>query len=507
MLITGCVASSFSATPVVPWPTQGWPTSTPEAQGLHAARLVQLLDFIRKQDANVHSVLIVRHGYLVLEAYFYPFTAGDKHDLYSATKSVTSALVGIAIKDGRIDGVEHPVLDFFHDRAVGLRDARKEAMRLEDLLTMRSGLRWNEEGLRHSSLANSINRMTASPDAVQFVLDQPMEADPGQTFNYNSGASHLLSAIVQETTGKNTLAYARERLFAPLGISDVTWMADPQGIPYGSGSLSLTPRDMAKFGYLYLRDGNWDGQEIVPAMWVKASRTAQVTVDTAQSYGYQWWVLPSGAYEAQGWGSQHILVQPSLDLVVVFTGGMEDILFSRELLDLFIVPAIEGAGPLPPDAEGQAQLAARVSAAGAAPAAQPVSTLPATAQAISGKPYVITDGGAWRGFTLAFPGGTEAQIELVLGERRLVLAVGLDGVYRLTTVPDVGTVALYGAWQDDKTFVFEQQIVGQADRLETRYTFDGDVVEIWSRSYIEGATQTLHGKWPCRNAQAARRRG
>jgi CubicO group peptidase (beta-lactamase class C family) len=168
-----------------------------------------------------------------------------------------------------LQSVNHPVLDLFADRQVANLDARKKAMTLEHLLTMSSGLEWPESGNAYTTLDNPYIRMMRSPDWVQFVLDRPMVQQPGATFNYNSGASHLLSAIVQKTSRLSTLAFAHEYLFKPLGITDVVWGTDAAGIAVGGSDLRLTPRDMARFGYLYLKDGVWEGQLmdsfIVPA--------------------------------------------------------------------------------------------------------------------------------------------------------------------------------------------------------------------------------------------------
>jgi len=298
---TSVPALSAIALPLEPyWPTQGWRTSTPEQQGMDSAQLIQMLDAVTARRLDIHSILIIRHGYLVAEVYYGSNSPTLKHELYSVTKSFTSALVGIAIQKGHIAGVSQPVLDLFADRQVANVDARKKAMTLEHLLTMSSGLDWPESGSAYTTTANPYVGMMRSPNWVQFVLDRPMAQPPGAVFNYNSGASHLLSAIVQKTTGTSTLAFARENLWKPLGITDVAWGADTSGIAVGGSDLRLTPRDMAKLGYLYLRGGVWDGQQIVPAEWVKTSTTKHITSGNAGlDYGYQWWIWPDG-FAAQG---------------------------------------------------------------------------------------------------------------------------------------------------------------------------------------------------------------
>ncbi len=251
--------------------------------------LAEMMDYLQEQNGfNIHSLLIIRNGHVVTDAYFYPFAQSRSlHDLASATKSFTSTLIGIAIAQGYIESVEQPVLDFFPESSVANLDANKSAMTLEDLLTMRSGFQCSGEA--------SVREMMASPDWSQFTLDLPMAAEPGTRYVYCSPNSHLLSAIIQETTGMSALAFAQEHLFRPLGVSDVIWPTDPQGNNWGWGDLKLAPHDMAKLGYLFLNEGRWDGQQVVSAAWAKAATSGG-------SYGYQWWLKPSGAYFATGGG-------------------------------------------------------------------------------------------------------------------------------------------------------------------------------------------------------------
>jgi CubicO group peptidase (beta-lactamase class C family) len=348
------------------WPTQGWPTSTPEQQGMDSAQLVQMLDAVAAKKLNIHSILIIRHGYLVAEVHYGSTSPTVKHELYSATKSFTSALIGIAIQKGFIDGVNRSVLDFFTDRLVANLDDRKKAITLEHLLTMSSGLDWPESGKAYTTTDNPYVGMMRSPDWVQFALDRPMAEQPGAVFNYNSGGSHLLSAIIQETTGIGTLAFATENLFKPLGITDVYWGADASGLAVGGSDLRLTPRDMAKFGYLYLRNGVWEGRKIVPAEWVKASTVEQIeTTDDELGYGYQWWVYPDGSFCAHGLGGQYIFVHPGQDLVVVFTSWLtgSDTEQPPALMNSFIVPAARSARPLQENPAALAQLKERIESA------------------------------------------------------------------------------------------------------------------------------------------------
>ena len=294
--------------------------------------LAQMVEAIKKQDLKVDSVLVIRHGYIVAENYFSK-GQGDPHVLFSCTKSFVSALVGIAMAKGYIKGVDQPVGNFFPGRTFAQSDPRKQAMTLENLLTMTSGLDWTEGDPVYI-------QMVRSADWVQFVLDKPVVEEPGRHFNYCSGCSHVLSAIVQGTTGTPTLDFARANLFGPLGITRVDWQSGSNRVANGGWGLSLTSRDMAKLGYLYLNGGVWDGQQVVPAGWVKTSVEKHVATGGALDYGYQWWTYPAlDAYTARGRGGQLIFVIPRLDMVVVFTANLNDDKALFDLIEKYIVPA------------------------------------------------------------------------------------------------------------------------------------------------------------------------
>lgn len=327
--------------------------STPEEQGMDSDVLVRMFDYIAEQDAEVHSVLIVRNGYLVTEAYFVPYRQSRKHPVLSCTKSFLSALIGIAIEEGYLD-VDNNVLDFFPDRVVANDDPRKRAMTVEHLLRMRSGLDWPESSVSYSSSNNVLWQMMSSNDWEQFVLDRPMIAEPGARFNYSTGDPQLLAAVLEEATGMSTQEFARTHLFEPLGVSSRhwSWQSAPEGVSFGGGGLSITPRAMAKFGYLYLEDGVWNGQQIIPTDWVATSVAGPY-------YGYQWWRLGNGGYAALGYKGQRIAVLPHLEMVVVITGEFSGTT-SGYLVDAFIIPAARSSDPLPENPEGLALLESRI---------------------------------------------------------------------------------------------------------------------------------------------------
>lgn len=232
------------------WPTDGWRSSTPEAQGMDSEKLALAFDYVRLHQIPIHSLLIVRNGYVVLDAYFFPFQAGQMHDAASVTKSVTSTLIGIAIAEHKLNSVQQPVLSLFPERKFDNHDNRKNRITIEHLLSMTSGLDCHVD---HGEI--TLREMMQSKDWVQFMLDRPIVAEPGSKFEYCSGGMHLLSGIISQSTGTSALQFARRELFRPLGIDDIGWPSDPQGVSYGWGDLHLHPRDMAKIGYLWLNKG------------------------------------------------------------------------------------------------------------------------------------------------------------------------------------------------------------------------------------------------------------
>jgi len=237
---------------------------------------------------------------------------------------VTSALVGIAIAEGKLPGVRAKAMPFFADFRIA-PDPRRDRMTIADILTMRTGIRWDEESTDYTDPRNNCAAMEATEDWVRYVLEQPMAEEPGRVFVYNSGATELLSYLLQKTTGKAADEYARERLFAPLGI-DSYWKRTPKGLADTEGGLYLSPRDLAKIGFLYLHDGIWDGRRILPADWVRDSvRERTKANEPPFGYGYQWWTIPEesgkpAAFLAWGYGGQLLIVVPGLDLISVFTG-------------------------------------------------------------------------------------------------------------------------------------------------------------------------------------------
>ena len=456
------------------WPTQAWRTSTPEQQGMDSEKLARMLENIK---TSLHSLLIIRHGTIVTEAYFYPFRQNDQHMLVCATKSILSALTGIALNQGYISDIDQRLLDFFPQRIPADNDSRKASITLKHLLANKSGL---------GSTDKAYFEMMQSNDWLQSALDLPMSAEPGDRFNYLSINSYLLSAVLKAKIDQGGEAFAQKNLLEPLGISDAYWGTDPDGrlIP---SDLQLSTRDMAKLGYLYLHQGAWDGRQIVPTEWITASTQAQ---PGSGGYGYQWWVWPFG-YAAQGGWGQCIFVIPEQDMVVVSTGGGTDSSPFCSNTSLYItsdiIPAVTSPEPLPENLQAAAHLESLSDQLGKPPAPQPVSPLPAIASALTGKTFLLEENAlGWQAFALEFQEPV-AQLTLLFNNQPHKLTIGLDNVYRITAAEQVATlhygitlrgpVALKGVWQDETTFsVMAQFLNGNA--LDLRFTFDQDNMKL-----------------------------
>ncbi len=325
-----------------------WETSTPEQQKMNAGLLNNMTEFIQDEGIPVHSVLVIRNDFLVYEEYFSGFSEERRHELWSCTKSVTSALIGIAIDKGYF-ALDDLVLDLFPNKTFQNVDERKQRLSVKHLLTMSTGLEWAGD-------TEYVAMGSSETDWVQYILDKPMVAEPGDVFNYHTGGSHVLSALIQTTTGNTTLEFAQKYLFEPVGIESASWIVDNQDfrITRGGEGLYMTPRDMARFGLLYLHDGSWNGKQVIPKEWIEASTKSCVLTDRPWphfNYGYQFWTYPSiklngqsfnNFFAARGLYEQLIYVFPESDLVVVFTSHVTNYNLPGPdyLLYEFILPAI-----------------------------------------------------------------------------------------------------------------------------------------------------------------------
>jgi len=467
------------------WPTREWLESTPEEQGMDSSALAKLVT--NGASRGFDSLLVVRHGRIVTEAYYAPYTAEIPHQIHSSTKAIISTLIGMLFKDGVLDRVDHPVLEFFADRRIANVDSRKNAITIQNLLDMTSGFDW-DQGIDDGKEPTLIN-MTLSSNWTQFILDCPMTHAPGEVFNYADANPNLASAIITRLSGKLAEDYAREKLFGPLGITNWHWDRDPQGLTVGAWTLTMLPRDMAKIGYLYLHHGEWEGRQLLPAGWADVLNHPLVDMrasfDRSLRYSNFFWVFPERrVYMAVGWHGQLIAVFPDLDVVVVVTAHK----FVRfgDVID-GVSGAIKSESALPPSPT-EVKLLANAIKEVAVEKPTAASPAPELASAVSGKAYKFPDNPLrLKSFTLfltdahpryEFEVNLRLPINMYNVSGTYAAQLGLDGAYRKSAPRLWGAnpghiTAAKGTWLNGQTFEIDSQDLGFGGMSKYLLSFNG----------------------------------
>ena len=470
------------------------PTDTPESQGFDSDALASFIQGI--EGMGVDSLLVIRNGVMILDAYFYPYLGDRPHDVASVTKTVTSTLTGIAIDQGFLQGVDQQVMpvfaaDYPDIPAVG----GKEDITFEHLLTLTSGLDCG------ASDGASLLQMLSSADWVRHVLERDMISPPGTTYVYCSPAVHLLAAALIKPSGQNALEFAEQYLFSPLGIDDTDWHwpLDPQGIVHGWGDLQLHPHAMARFGQMFLNQGMWDQTQVVSSQWVE--RATQ-----PQPWRYLWWQPPffENAYAAAGRGGQHIIVQPDRNLVVVATGSLDiDLWWAPDFLDTLVSDVA-----LPPNPDAYQRLMTAINEATMPPAPlDPVPTLPPTAMDVSGRVYAL-DANQFgvRCYAVHFDSAnpSEATVDLTMQGQdgtfeEFSLPVGMDGVPRFSDIEPRGfQVGMVGEWATPNRFDLLYDDLGGVNHLSVLSSFGASATDV-AIDFIDRtgyfATQSVSGYW------------
>jgi CubicO group peptidase (beta-lactamase class C family) len=347
----------------------GWVTDSVQAVGLDSIPLENMMNFVNSSNDvyDIHSILIIKNGRLVFEEYFRGFTfnaaepnncMGDYilYDRYfadslcSVTKTFTGALVGIAIDHGFIKNENERLFSYFQDYSDLNDDERKDRIEIRHLLSNTSGLYWPEWDSDPMDPQNPIPGMWRAADPIRFILDRAMVYEPGVMFNYNGGNTNLLGEIVKRASGSNADQFSRQYLFRPLGVTDLRWIYFPNGMIFTSGDLYLRPRDMAKFGQLFLNGGEWNGTRIISEDWVNKSLQEWISPipnNFADAYGYTWWIESFQieghtvlTQSARGWGGQYIFLIPEKEMVVVLTAGnYYTFNYAKDIFKKYILPA------------------------------------------------------------------------------------------------------------------------------------------------------------------------
>jgi CubicO group peptidase (beta-lactamase class C family) len=449
-----------------------WRTATPESQGVDSTTLAAMLEHVARKQLPLHHVLLIRHQAVVLDAAIYPYDGARRHDIASATKSVTSLLIGIAIDKGLIPSVQTPIAKLL-PRMPPSADTRLSRLTVEELLTMRSGLDCDSEGGERALAA-----MRQSPDYTAFLLRLPFAAEPGARFAYCSGNNHLLSSIISARTGMSAHAFGRKHLFEPLGIDDTAWPSDLQGRTHGWGDLQLHPEAMARLGQLMLHEGRWNGRQIISQQWMRDSRRPLVQIRDGSAYGYSWWINTSvtpNIVEAEGRGGQRIAVLPAQDAVLVFNGGG----INTDEIAPFVLDAMRTTEPLDANLQAAARLRKAIAVSREPPAPSAPAPFPARARTISGRTYSLAPNVLrWRTLSLTFE-GKDARVTLGLGDRIWTGAIGLDGRYRFTTgTSGHSSWGVRGGWLSDDEFLLDLNTVAGINHFLVRIVPQDDQIRL-----------------------------
>ncbi|GAA4446546.1 hypothetical protein GCM10023189_01790 [Nibrella saemangeumensis] len=467
--------------------------STPEAEGIASSDILALVESLEENNAGLHSLMIVRHGKVVAEGWWAPYAPELKHTLYSLSKSFTSTAIGLAVNENLLK-VEDRVISFFPSDTPEKVGPNLAAMRIKDLLTMSTG---------HDK--DTTGAMRASDTWIKNFLALPVDHQPGTHFVYNSGATFMLSAILQKITGQTVLQYLTPRLFEPLNIVGATWDVNPQGINTGGWGLSLKTEDIAKFGQLYLQKGRWSGKQLVPEAWVSEATSFQVQSGTpgtgaskpnpesdwSQGYGYQFWRCRHNSYRGDGAYGQYCVVMPEQDAVVAITSETANMQSTLNQIWTILLPAMK-AGALPQNSTAQAQLKQKITSL-----IMPLSTQPAASSlqsAVSGKTFRLEPNDLKiQTVSLTFDKNTCLfKVQDETGIHAITAGIGrwTDG---RTTMPGTppnlvpspkkpGTssrVAASGAWTDENTFVMTWRFTEtpHSDTVTCRFGQDGIQIE------------------------------
>jgi len=349
----------------------GWETASLASVGLDERPLLKLLEKLDKlTDHRIHSILIVKEGKLVYEQY-YPgdkfnlaqptgetgFDMNDTHNLCSATKSITSALIGIAIDQGFIQSVNQKVFDFFPTYSDLFElEPEKYDLTLQHLLSMTSGIEWDDESTSYFDSRNDLYQLFTSSDPIRYILSKDLSVTPGTVFDYANCNTNLLGEIIRKASDLRLDQFSDNYLFSKLGVTQFEWQMLPNDVVFYSGDIRLRPRDMAKFGDLFLNNGMWQDEQIISQEWINTSTQKLIDPNDysnnyswADGYGFQWWIwenirgLRFQAYFASGWGGQYIIVSPEFNMIIISTAGnyYTEIKMPIELIITdYIIPSI-----------------------------------------------------------------------------------------------------------------------------------------------------------------------
>jgi CubicO group peptidase (beta-lactamase class C family) len=478
--------------------------SNPEAEGVDSRGIIDFLKAADNSRHEFHSFMFLRHGKVVAEGWWSPYSPCLKHTLYSLSKSFTSTAVGFTVTEKRIK-VTDKVISFFPESLPDTVSPYLAEMKVSDLLSMSAGLIPDPTGIIPAN----------KTDWVKAFLARPVVNEPGTKFLYNSMATYMLSAIVQKVTGEKVIDYLTPRLFRPLGINGIDWETDPKGINTGGWGLRLRTEDMAKFGQLYLQKGMWKGKQIIPEEWVKEATTFKIDQfpgapdsvraksDWLQGYCYQFWRCRNNAFRGDGAFGQYIIVMPEKDAVIAITCETQDMQGEINLVWDYLLPSMRD-GSLPGNPESDAALKKMLGSLSLSLPAKGVDSK--LESAISGKTYLI-DKNEWNVESMKFSfRGDNCMLKMKIGGADYDFKLGNGGwVKGMTTkpgpnllwkakghfagIPPVQEAAIF-RWRDEKKLELTLRYIESPHTEILTCTFDGNRISVNRKFSFMPATVT-----------------
>ncbi|MCX7746886.1 MAG: beta-lactamase family protein [Clostridia bacterium] len=466
------------------WPTGKWQYSEPEEQGLDAEILEKMFQYIHDTNINLHSLLIVKNGYMVVEKFFDPYTKEDKHNIFSITKGVISSLVGIALHEGYFETLSQKVKGFFPDVAID-RSSSLENITVKNLLTMTTGIKDGQASKPGVFIRNWIKHF--------FSL--PVEEKKRGAFCYNNENAHMLSILLQRVTGENTLEFAKRKLFKPLEIEDVEWELGPERANAGGWGMKMLPHDVAKLGLLYLRKGSWKHTQILPGKWIEEAWTPHIKLDfyelrpSIKGYGYMWWLNAFSGYRVNGFGGQYLWVFPEHDMVMVVNGGLTygEQAQPVKMAEKYLIPSVK---PKSLSSSYSQKLKAFKHAQSVTLGKKSVFPyFPEKWSSFSGKKFLMElNKYQFKSFCFTFNNLFDCTLEICQGKGPLqTLKMQFNGTFARSTVFRLGTavqgagefeVGIRGQWRSDNELFLEWKNIGEPFEEEYVFTFYDETLKV-----------------------------
>lgn len=466
------------------------PRSQPEAQGIPSAAVIAFLNTVKEKKLELHSLMLLRHGQVVVEGWWKPYASDIPHMLFSLSKSFTSTAMGLAAAEGKLS-LNDAVVSFFPEDVPAEINSNLAAMEIRHLLMMGTG---------HDQDTTSKLQQCEDGNWVKAFLDAPVEHAPGTHFVYNSGATYMLAAILQKVTGQTLLAYLQPRLFEPLGIEGATWESCPRGINVGGWGLNVTTEDIAKFGQLYLQKGVWNEQRLLQEDWVDEAKSAQISngdggvSDWAQGYGYQFWRCRHGVYRGDGAFGQFCIVMPEQNAVLAMTSGTNDLQGVLDAVWDHLLPAMESSS-LPANQDAHSKLAYELQQlALPLPQLPPDSPLEAI---IDGFEYTLEQNEPlWKSISISFEANTavvllsKEDIEYTIKLGRGAWVEGTTPLFQREYQRFVGSFA----WEQENTLQLTLRLIETPFSIHVHILFDGDNIVLSQNSNVLAEKSEIRGR-------------